>query len=252
MFTGRRTLRFGQQQRRHRRRCQTPAVSSTSDTAPSDVPCCFQTSQIRTPSSGRMIRGIPGIRQVGGAVSAGHASPTQVRGDIRSANRFISSASTPRRVDDNPDRTTNFRRIAEQIGTDWRSRRWTRPCSSMLCSATASASGEISTRISLCVRKHGTGDGDAAAAGAHIQIYFGCWLIRPAKWLLISSPMGERHQHALIDIKFVAAENRAFIGQVGTTGIRSCDRITRSTMRCFSLDVNRAVRISSGISSGSR
>ncbi len=71
-------------------------------------------------------------------------------------------------------------------------------------------------RINLCVRESiSTGDGDAAAAGTHIQNIFRL-LANKAGEVVINQLANRRtrHQHALIDIKFVAAEP-GFIGQVG-------------------------------------
>jgi hypothetical protein len=60
---------------------------------------------------------------------------------------------------------------------------------------------------------------------------------------------GARHQHPLINVKLMAAEPR-FVGQIGdgNTLVHAANHPLNDAV--FSLEVRRAVRISSGISSG--
>lgn len=85
-----------------------------------------------------------------------------------------------------------LRQIAEQVGTDRRHVMDQAVGLNVVLGDGQRVRGDI-YRIDFRLREGiGAGDGDAAATGAHIRMCCGLWLISPANWLLISSPIGER------------------------------------------------------------
>ncbi|ABX20441.1 hypothetical protein SARI_00515 [Salmonella enterica subsp. arizonae serovar 62:z4,z23:-] len=118
------------------------------------------------------------------------------------------------RVSDNQI-VLNFRQIAEQIGADWRHVMDKTVLFNVMLGDSQRIRRNID-RINLSVRKSiSTGDGDTAAAGTHIQNIFRLLANKTCKVVINQLANGRtRHQHALIDIKFVAAEP-GLIGQVG-------------------------------------
>ncbi len=193
-----------------------------------------------------VIAAFPRMRRVSFRPSVPDARPVPVRDGIRLAGRTY-LPHRHRRVSDNQV-VLHFRQVAEQIGRIGMTL-WIRPCSSMFCSATAARLERCPPRRLPLPGRHKHGNGDAAASGAHIQNVLRLLAMSPANLLLISSPIGERGTSSVHRRKIHGRRTRlCWSGKPRNAFVDAANHALNNTV--FFAGVRRAVRMSSGISSG--
>ncbi len=96
-----------------------------------------------------------------------------------------------------------------------------------------------------------TGNGDAAATVHISKICCGCLLMSPAN-LLLSVHQSASAAPARVHRRKIHDAEPGFVGQVSHRNALVDAAVTRSTIRCFSLEVRRAVRISPGYPAAGR
>ena len=124
----------------------------------------------------------------------------------------------------------NFRRVTEQVGTDQMTL-WIKPCSSIFCSAAASAYGGCPTRVNSASGRHKHEQQRASSYRYTCQnVLAGLLADRVDTFIVDQFAIGGRGgSSAFIGVKFMTAEPGLSVGPGKPTGMRSLlRRITRS------------------------